>query len=285
MARRNIRAANLDAVISLVCKPFDEWTEPPADGILVTNPPYGERLRPESMEELFSGIGTTLKRHFAGYHAWIIGYRDEDLQCIGLKPSVKFPILNGALECSLREYVLFSGSYNDFREEGGSVRNDGFNRDFRPKVRHLSDGEWDAEASRFGDRKPRRDRDNRRGDFRRDDRKREFRRDNDRDDRRRDFRRDDRRDEGKREFRKDDRRRDFKRDDRPREFKRADRRDGGKPREYRAKPATIVPDKGPKISADFAISIDRVDGKIMRSRRTWMKIQSAEDTPADNADK
>ncbi len=325
VARRNIRAANLDAVISLVCKPFDEWTEPPADGILVTNPPYGERLRPESMEELFSGIGTTLKRHFAGYHAWIIGYRDEDLQCIGLKPSVKFPILNGALECSLREYVLFSGSYNDFREEGGSVRNDGFNRDFRPKVRHLSDGEWDAEASRFGDRKPRRDRDNRRGDFRRDDRKREFRRDNDRDDRRRDFRRDDRRDEGKREFRKDDRRRDFKRDDRPREFKRDDRRrdfrrddrcdegkrefrkddrkrdfkrddrprefkrddrrDGGKPREYRAKPATIVPDKGPKISADFAVSIDRVDGKIMRSRRTWMKKQSAEDTPADNADK
>ena len=311
VTRRNIRAANLDAVISLVCKPFDEWTEPPADGILVTNPPYGERLRPESMEELFSGIGTTLKRHFAGYRAWIIGYRDEDLQCIGLKPSVKFPILNGALECSLREYVLFAGRYNDFREEGGSVRNDNFNRDFRPKVRHLSDGEWDAETSRYGDRKPRRDdrrrdfrkddrkddrkrdfkrdfkrddrRDDRRRDFRKDDRKRDFKRDDKprdfrRDDRRKDFRgdfrRDDRRDEGKREFRKDDRKRDFKRDDRDR-----------KPREYRAKPATVVPDKGPKISADFAVAIDRVDGKIMRSRRTWMKKQSAEDSSADNTDK
>ena len=227
IARQNLRAAHLDKDIELVCKPFEEWTTPPPAAILVTNPPYGERLRPEKIEELYRAIGRTLKFHFAGYHAWILGYQGEHMDCIGLKPSVRFPILNGSLECTLREYVLFDGKYDAFKAEGGSVHNADFNRESRPKVRHISDEEWEAGTDR-----PRRNREQRQ---RRDDRKRDF----------------------KRDFKRDDRKRDFKRDDRK--------------NDYRIKPATIVPDKGPKLPEDSAIRVDYTDGRRMRSRRGWTK--------------
>ena len=68
--------------------------------------------------EMFRGIGNNLKRNFSGWNAWIIGPDTEDFDNIGLKPSLKIPLLNGSLECSLREYVLFNGRYNDFRADG-----------------------------------------------------------------------------------------------------------------------------------------------------------------------
>lgn len=159
VAQKNIEAAGVEEFVSVECKPFAEWTEPPVEGILVTNPPYGERLRPDDMAGLYKGIGSTLKNYFKGYHAWIIGYRDEYFREIGLKPSVKFPILNGALECELREYVLFEGSYAQFREDGGSVANRHFDREPRHKVRRMTDREWDRESRKFGGKDHGRDRD------------------------------------------------------------------------------------------------------------------------------
>lgn len=165
--RRNVAEARLDSMIEVSCHPFEECQNPPADGILVTNPPYGQRLRPDDIAALYHRLGTTLKQTFKGYHAWILGYNDDNFREIGLKPSVTFPILNGKLECELREYVIFEGKYSDFREDGGSVRNEKFNRDVKPKVRRMTDKEWDQETSRFG--APKHDR--RRDDRRRDDKK------------------------------------------------------------------------------------------------------------------
>lgn len=152
IARKNIRTARLEQNISIVCRPMQEWDENDRPGgIIVTNPPYGERLRPADMENLYRQLGETLKFHFQGWNAWILGYKDEHFASIGLKPSLKYPILNGALECSLREYVLFEGKYNEFRAEGGSVRD--FERDaIRDSARnnktrhHKSEREWERET-------------------------------------------------------------------------------------------------------------------------------------------
>ena len=256
IARANIKRARVDGMVELVCKPFEEWETAPESGILITNPPYGERLKSDDILDMYRRIGTELKQVFKGYHAWILGYEDEHFTSIGLKPSVKFPILNGALECSLREYVLFDGKYNEFKAEGGSVRNEEFDRGDRTKVKHLSDREWERETRKFSDNKDRgerperkrfeRRRDDDRKDFRRDDRK-DFRRDDRKDfrrDDRKDFRRDDRKDfrrDDRKDFRRDDRkdfrrddRKDFRRDDR-KDFRRDDRRDDRKDfrREYK----------------------------------------------------
>lgn len=157
ISRKNIKNAKLDDIIELSCRPFSDWTDNPEAGILVTNPPYGARLKPENMTELYRGIGSTLKKYFPGYHAWIIGMSDDDFANIGLKPSLKIPLLNGSIECSLREYVLFDGSYSDFRAEGGKVSHyDDDEEDRRPrKMRRLSDDEWKAETKKFGGHKER----------------------------------------------------------------------------------------------------------------------------------
>ena len=96
------------------------------EGIMVTNPPYGERIAVEDMEGLYHDLGERLKRVFKGYKAWVIGYKTEYFDCVGLKPSVKMPLLNGELECELREYVMFDGKYDDLRRDGGSIKDEDF---------------------------------------------------------------------------------------------------------------------------------------------------------------
>lgn len=271
IARKNINAARLDSNISLVCRPMQDWDENERNGgILITNPPYGERLRPADMETLYRQIGETLKKHFQGWHAWILGYRDEHFAAIGLRPSVKFPILNGALECSLREYVLFDGAYNDFRANGGSVRNTEFNRTTRPTKARKSDAEWDAETRPFRNKQERR---SDRGNDRRDERKpmkskgsddrRDFKRRNDRSDDRRDFKRRDDRSDDRRDFK----RRDDRSDDRH-DFKRRDDRKFDKPQRGEAR---VITDRAPRLGEEYITFSSSVK---MRTRKPWKKRAS-----------
>lgn len=162
-ARQNIKSAQVEDMIEISCRPMSDWTDNPEEGVLVMNPPYGRRLKPDDMFELYRGIGTCLKRNFSGWHAWIIGLDNEDMDQIGLKPSLKIPMLNGSLECSLREYVLFNGRYDEFRSEGGSVKDNNRRREDRfkeggekgpRKMKRLSDDEWRRETKKFGHHKP-----------------------------------------------------------------------------------------------------------------------------------
>lgn len=253
-AQKNIAAAGVEEYVTLECKPFADWDNPPMDGILVTNPPYGERLRPDDIAGLYHSIGSTLKNNFKGYHAWILGYRDEYFREIGLKPSVKFPILNGALECELREYVLFEGSYAQFREDGGSVANKSFNREVKHKVRRMSDDEWSRESRKFSgknsgkssDRRSdfkRRDEEDRRGNYKRRD-----------EDRHSDFSRNDFK------SRNDDRRRDDHRQDNH-------RRDDFKRRDRKSSPLDTL-GKGPSLPKESATVFET---KHFRPRKGWKK--------------
>ena len=124
IAQRNVKSASLSKDISLEVRSIQNITEVPEGGIMITNPPYGERIEVEDMEALYQSIGERLKKVFQGYNAWIIGYKNELFDCIGLKPSLKYPLLNGSLECELRQYVMFSGTYSQFRKEGRSVKNE-----------------------------------------------------------------------------------------------------------------------------------------------------------------
>lgn len=273
IARKNIKSAQVDDMIELSCRPMSDWTDNPEAGVLVMNPPYGRRLRPEDMEELYRGIGTNLKRNFPGWHAWIIGLNDEDFDNIGLKPSMKIPMLNGSLECTLREYVLFDGKYNDFRSERGRVKgfDDEEERSRGPrKMKRLSDDEWKKETRKFGqhDRKPKPFHKEERKTYERDDRREEgksFSR-NDRKsygkEERRSFDRDDKRSLGRNDrkpFRQDDKKSFGRRDDR-KPYERGDRREEGR---YDRKPnrrneGIVITPKTPSIDADREEVINKV---------------------------
>ncbi len=148
IAEKNIKQAGVAKYINLQIKPISAWTaaDVPEKGYVVTNPPYGERISADDMEALYENIGTQLKHVFTGFHAWIIGFRDEHFKKIGLAASSKTPMLNGSLECELREYIIFDGDKKTFRSEGGSLKS---RRTDSPKERRItrkSDQQWKSEA-------------------------------------------------------------------------------------------------------------------------------------------
>ena len=111
IARANIKNAGLSKVIEVKTTDFLELNPPFENGIIVTNPPYGERLKARSITELYKSFGDVLKQKYAGYTAWIISSSEDGFKSIGLKPSRKIGLFNGALPCSFRSFELFKGTH------------------------------------------------------------------------------------------------------------------------------------------------------------------------------
>lgn len=92
---------------------------------MITNPPYGERLRPEDLTVIYKTLGEVLKKKFTGGEAWVICSKEELFDAMRLRPSYKVPLQNGSIDCELRKYVTFSGKLEDFRGDGGVVKTEG----------------------------------------------------------------------------------------------------------------------------------------------------------------
>ena len=254
ISRANVKAAGVSRYVELERRDFADIEEVPAGGYLITNPPYDQRLRLEDAEAFYGMIGRKLKFVFRGYHAWIIAYDNDQFDRIGLRPSVHYPLLNGALDCELREYVIFDGTFNDMRARGENIRNEGFRAS--EDKRHLVRREFketfaDEEGGEHRPRQMRRDERRQHREDRRDERR--PRRDGDRPHDRRDDR--PRRD-GDRPHRDDRSRRDG---DRPR------RDDGG-----RRSPG-FTPGQGPTLGADKEVTI------IHGRRKSWKRQNLPED--------
>ena len=156
IAIRNVKAAGLSKEIELKLQPFQQFEQPKEKSIIITNPPYGERISTDDLLGLYKMIGERLKHAFAGNDAWILSYRDECFDQIGLKPSVKIELYNGALECQFRKYQLFDGKYKAFRQENEGKEFKPRRDDFRPRRNadkpNANRGRFEGEK-KFGDRR------------------------------------------------------------------------------------------------------------------------------------
>jgi putative N6-adenine-specific DNA methylase len=76
-------------------------------GIIVTNPPYGERIGSDNVLEFYKTMGDAFKNHFKGYSAWVISSNKQALKKIGLKDTERQTLYNGPLECDFCKYELF----------------------------------------------------------------------------------------------------------------------------------------------------------------------------------
>lgn len=188
IATHNVKAAGVSKDVVLRIQPFQQFEQPTEKSIIITNPPYGERISANDLLGLYQMIGERLKHAFVGNDAWILSYRDECFDQIGLKPSVKVPLFNGALECQFRKYQIFDGKYKEFRteHEGEEFKPKREEASFRPR-RRGEKVEYGKRERRDGFRNERR-RDDSRGGRRKDDSREERRRDDSREERRRDFR-------------------------------------------------------------------------------------------------
>ena len=155
IATRNVKAAGLSKEITLKLQPFQQFEQPKEKSIIITNPPYGERISTDDLLGLYQMIGERLKHAFAGNDAWILSYRDECFDQIGLKPSIKVELYNGALECQFRKYQLFDGKYKAFRQENEDKEFKPKRDDFRPRrTGERTDRKPEGKRRFDGERKP-----------------------------------------------------------------------------------------------------------------------------------
>ena len=114
IAEQNIKSAGLTKYIEIQQIPIQKLEVPVTECLMVTNPPYGERITSDDIYGLYASIGTMLKHKFAGNTAWIISSHEECLDKIGLRPAERIRLLNGSLDCWYCKYEIFSGKRNDF---------------------------------------------------------------------------------------------------------------------------------------------------------------------------
>jgi len=120
LARENVAAADLEDFIRLGVRDVAEAKAPAKEeaGIVIMNPPYGERIGEEAeMEALYKTIGDTLKTSFQGYDAYVFTGNLAAAKRIGLKTSRRVPLFNGPIDCRLLKYELYQGSRKATRPE------------------------------------------------------------------------------------------------------------------------------------------------------------------------
>jgi putative N6-adenine-specific DNA methylase len=109
-AKNNSKAAGVEDMVKLNQADFFAMDKPYERGIIIMNPPYGERLKTESVAELFKSIGDKFKKTFDNYDAWIIAPKDDAIKSVGLRPSRKISVYNGAIECKFQKYEMYTGT-------------------------------------------------------------------------------------------------------------------------------------------------------------------------------
>ena len=191
--------------MTVEAQPIQQFKQPDEKAIMITNPPYGERISTPDLLGTYKMMGERFKHEFQGNDAWVLSYREECFDQIGLKPSLKTPLYNGSLECELRKYQMFEGKMKVFTQEGNTVKTEEEKRLMAEKHRFKKNREF---KQRLEEQEANEEGDIRSFTFHRHDMKGE----------RREAR-------GERREARDERR-EFKRSDRPGGFSRGERRDG-----------------------------------------------------------
>lgn len=112
-AEANVKNAGVEDMVTISCGDFRDFNRPSGNGVVIINPPYGEKLKVEDVQQLYKSIGDYLKKNYAGYKAWIFTGSPEGASAIGLRPFRRIKLFNGPIECRLLGFDLFEGSKAD----------------------------------------------------------------------------------------------------------------------------------------------------------------------------
>ena len=114
VAEANAMRAGVSHWIEFSCLPLEECTPRSEKGLLISNPPYGERLSdPTQLIPLYQQLGHVLHTHYQGWHAAILTSNAMLAKTIGLRATKQYTLYNGALECKL--YCLALDAENQLR--------------------------------------------------------------------------------------------------------------------------------------------------------------------------
>ncbi len=106
----NLRTLDLIRKVQVQKIDFLELEPPETPGLMIMNPPYNERLEYNDINVFYKAVGDQMKQAYSGWEAWIISSNKEALKHIGLRPSRKVTLYNGALECKFHKFEMYKGT-------------------------------------------------------------------------------------------------------------------------------------------------------------------------------
>jgi putative N6-adenine-specific DNA methylase len=107
-ARSNARACSVDRHVQFLVQDLADVEAPAESGVLMCNPPYGERIgNREELGAFYKALGDVLKQRFRGWTAFVLSGNKELAQSIRLKSAQRIPVDNGGIQCQLMKYELY----------------------------------------------------------------------------------------------------------------------------------------------------------------------------------
>jgi putative N6-adenine-specific DNA methylase len=111
-ARRNLGAAGVERWVTLEASDVLSRKAPADSGVMIANPPYGERIgESEELMRFYPKLGDALKQNFAGWNCFFFTADRRMEKLIRLQTARRTPLYNGALECRLYEFRIVAGSH------------------------------------------------------------------------------------------------------------------------------------------------------------------------------
>lgn len=108
---KNLEYTKLHHDVMLHIGDFADQEPPEGKTLIVTNPPYGERIKVEDLNAMYEKLGDTFKQRYGkDCDVWLITSDFEAMKHIGLHPSRKIPVQNGSLDCRFLHFELYDGS-------------------------------------------------------------------------------------------------------------------------------------------------------------------------------
>jgi len=112
LARLNVKQAGLEEYVKLSILPLPEQSPPSGPpGVLVTDPPYGKRMQPRDIEQIYRSLGNDLKKNFQGYDAWILSSNRHAFKWIGLRAAEGYELNHGGLRVTYKKFPIRNSFY------------------------------------------------------------------------------------------------------------------------------------------------------------------------------
>ena len=109
-AKKNVYNAELEDEIQVSVQDFFELQPSENRGTLILNPPYGERMNKEDIDDLYKRMGDAFKQNWKGFSCFMITGNLSALKRVGLRSSMKKELFNGSIDCRLARFDVYEGS-------------------------------------------------------------------------------------------------------------------------------------------------------------------------------
>lgn len=107
IAQKSLKKLGLDRKVKIGVGDFLKSKAYTPQGMVITNPPYDERLEMEDIGGYYKAMSDVLKNNYKGFKVWILSSNEEALKSFKLSPEQKIKLFNGKLDCRFEAYSMY----------------------------------------------------------------------------------------------------------------------------------------------------------------------------------